>query len=404
MDQLTVVAPSQELHQDELIELIAKTFGRYWSFRDYCRNGYLIGAPYDWEATRAGFLSDRIVSHFGVWDYQLRIGISRLRLAGIGAVATHRDHLKKGFMRKTIRASLAAQRSLGYDISLLFGIQNFYNKFGYRRVFADVTLSIPRRKLTKLEDFDESVSANAFVEMDVDVDRFAQLSNRRFQEVTGTFVRPNYTTNRRPDDWKALGWPATGTVEGYIIYHLDQGSLKVVDHAGEVAYVLAALRLGMEKTDAADVTFPGLPPRCPLGRAIRRGDADLTGRYVQQGGAMARIVNLRSCLEKLCPELSKRLSRSGFADWSGEIKIDYAGARTEQVCLGVDTGRVAVIPESSTAAVISGGDELVRLIYGSEDFDELIAMGDVASTTEAYGLGRALFPAQDPTLPVWDRF
>jgi len=87
--------------------------------------------------TRIGMLADRIVTHFGVARYETRVGRSVLVTAGVGGVATHPEHRGQGLMRVTAAASIATLREAGYDISLLFGIPDFYEKFGYVRAWSD---------------------------------------------------------------------------------------------------------------------------------------------------------------------------------------------------------------------------------------------------------------------------
>lgn len=402
MDGLRIVAPAQAQHRDALIDLASKTFGRYWSFRRYCLDGYVVGAPYDWEASRVGFVGETMVTHFGVWDFTMRVGVSRLRVAGIGAVATHDDYRKRGFMRNTILESLAAQAAAGYDLSLLFGIQNFYNKFKYRRAWSDETITVNRRRLSRLPVFDPSVDGERFEAEDVDIPAFSHLSNHEFESTTGTFVRPNYRTNRQPVSWKALTVRSDGALDGYIVYEAEDGLISLIDHAGEPRLVLAALRRAVEEQSADGVRFLGVPKRSRLGMALRLGDAEFRGRYVQEGGAMARIVNLRSTVEKLCPELSRRLATSGFAEWTGSVSIEY-GDR-ERVLLGIDTGRVAVVPDTPTENRIETGEEFVRLVVGGEDPEILLAGSHVRVAGAGGALLRSLFPPRDPTIPPWDRF
>lgn len=402
MDELRILAPSEAKHRDELIDLVSKTFGRYWAFRRYCLDGYVFGAPYDWEASRVGFVGSTMVTHFGVWGFTMRVGISRLRVGGIGAVATHDDYRKRGFMRHTVLESLTAQHAAGYDLTLLFGIQNFYNKFGYRRAWPDETITVNRRRLSKLPAYDPAIDHGVFEPTELDIDTFTRLSNREFDTVTGTFVRPNYRTNRRPESWKALGWKSGGNLDGYIVYEVEGATVSLVDHAGEPRLVLGALNTAMREHDADGVTFFGVPKRSRLGAALRAGDAEFRGRYVQQGGAMGRIVNARSAVEKLCPELSRRLSKSGFAAWSGTASIEYCGR--ERIVLGVDNGRVAVVPDAPSTNRIEIGEELATMVIGGEDPEVLLARSDLHVAGEGGALVRALFPSRDPTIPPWDRF
>ena len=134
--ELEIFAPDPENDCPKLIDLLCKTFpvrAGYWQGERICQNGYLLNSNYDWIASRVGKLGSEIVTHFGVWRLQIRVGRARILTAGIGSVATHGHHQKRGLLRQTANATLDALRDSDYDVSLLFGIPNFYEQFGYRR-------------------------------------------------------------------------------------------------------------------------------------------------------------------------------------------------------------------------------------------------------------------------------
>jgi predicted N-acetyltransferase YhbS len=136
MAELQITAPARENDVSGLIDLISKTFSvssGYWKGEQICRNGYLLNSNYDWNTSRIGKMGGEIVTHFGIWRLHVRVGCARVRVAGIGSVATHGNYRKRGFFRQTAKVALDALRGSDYDISLLFGIPNVYEQFGYRR-------------------------------------------------------------------------------------------------------------------------------------------------------------------------------------------------------------------------------------------------------------------------------
>jgi predicted acetyltransferase len=64
-------------------------------------------------------------------DLPMRIGDAVIRMAGIGDVYTEREHRMKGYMRYLYEDTLTYMTEEGYDVSMLFGIPDFYTKFGY---------------------------------------------------------------------------------------------------------------------------------------------------------------------------------------------------------------------------------------------------------------------------------
>ncbi len=124
--QLVLSAPTGEGDLDEVIDLTAKVFDvNYYAWVEG-GEAYFHSDIYDATGSTVGRLDGQMVTHWGVWDYQMRIGKARLRCGGIGAVATSGPHRKQGLMDKTARQGLARMREGGYDISLLFGIGDFF--------------------------------------------------------------------------------------------------------------------------------------------------------------------------------------------------------------------------------------------------------------------------------------
>ena len=81
----------------------------------------------------------------GVYPMTWQVGGSALRVAGIGAVATHPRHRGRGLMRAVVGHAVAEARADGYDLSWLDGLGHRYRHFGYERAGAEVTLQITER-------------------------------------------------------------------------------------------------------------------------------------------------------------------------------------------------------------------------------------------------------------------
>ena len=61
----------------------------------------------------------------------MRFGSAQLKLGGIDGVGTREEHRNKGYSRQVMEHTIAFMNENGYDVSMLFGIPNFYHKFGY---------------------------------------------------------------------------------------------------------------------------------------------------------------------------------------------------------------------------------------------------------------------------------
>ncbi|GAH73251.1 unnamed protein product, partial [marine sediment metagenome] len=75
-------------------------------------------------------------------DRQMRIGCAHVRMGGIGGVWTKPEHRKQGHMRAVMDRAVEFMREEGFDLSLLFGITDFYPRWGYATMIPDQRLTI----------------------------------------------------------------------------------------------------------------------------------------------------------------------------------------------------------------------------------------------------------------------
>lgn len=397
MSGLEIIAPDPRRHAAAVIDLVSKCFGNYFAFRDHCRRGYLLGSHYDWGASRVGLLGGRLVTHWGVWDYAMRIGSAAVRAGGIGVVATQADHRKRGYMARTARASLAAMRGAGYDVSILFGISDFYHRFGYVPAWAEVSWTMKAADLPAAPLGARLLRTAARHRRDL-----AAIYNREHAGLTGTAVRPTFRACARTNRWEGHRWTdGRGRTAGYVFLTRDPDRIVCQEAGGDPEQVLRALRAVARRRGAREVRFDVPHDASRLARRLRQANARAEYRYNPAGGAMVRLVNLRGTLDKMAGELSRRLAASAMRDWRGTLVVAGAG---EEAALHIRRGRVRVGPGRSARHAIWGGAALARLLIGSAEPDEAIEAGRMRLSGDARRLAAVLFPNQHPMLSAWDRF
>ncbi len=399
-----MLAPNKRIHHDALIDLIAKVFSQegYFTFRDYCRLAYIDNSHYDWEASRIGLLDGQLVTHYGVWGYDMRIGSAQVRTGGIGAVATHSDYRKHGFMAHTIQASLQAMRVLGYDISILFGIDNFYHKFGYTRGWpernyqvgvANLPAEPPLRRAQKF-------TPRRHAELET-------LYNREYAEFTGNAVRPTYRNYGFFCHRNLLGyrWNAEdGSPAGYVLYFHQGTRLNCIEAIGDPEQILRVLALAGKHLGCTELEFRTFPYQSGVARRLRQGICREIAEYRRNGGCMLCVINLPATLHKLREEFSRRLLASPFAAWCGELLI---GGEQEQTLLAIDHGQVSVLPLDAPAHAshaIHGGSAIARLLVGAEAPEAIVEEAGIELSGDAGRLLGTLFPNQYPNLSFFDRY
>lgn len=395
----SVSSPARSAHADGLVELCARAFNPYFEMREMCRGWYLLHGPYDWQASAIGLLGDEVVSHWGVWPYRMRIGAAEVRCGGIGAVATSAEHRRRGFMARTAPHSLARMRALGYDLSILFGIGDFYHRFGYVPAWPEESWRLQRDALPA-----ELPGVRHRVLPAMPTAETARLHNRTNTGLTGTAIRPTYTrpftgANHalEPHGWR----DARGRLAGHVVVRTQEGALVCTEATGQVDPILAVLRsLSIEK-ELKELRFLSLPYRSALAARLRRLSCRLERRYEPDGDALARVIDLESCLRKMEPELTIRLGGSDLHRYRGTLSIAGDGGA---VRLALRDGKVRVAPPGPSPSSLRLGAWVVQLLIGTADPLEICDAAAARPRGDVARLLPVLFPAQHPQLHRADRF
>ncbi len=415
--KLEIIPPDPQKHLDTILDLTAKTFGRYWQWLEHCDNGYVNDSNYDWKASRIGVLDGRVVSHYGIWDHTVWIGSAKVRIAGVGAVATDGTIRKQGLMAKTASACVDDLRGHGYQMTMLFGIRDFYHRFGYVRAWADPEWSVEVKQIPSTKEKKNSVRVKKFpADFKKIRPRLDRLYNAQNKGLTLAAIRPTYKRFVRRERRAGYFWEdSKDTLQGYVIVSEADTTLSVIDQAGDPETVLSVLADLARKACVKTITFPNLHYEHPLCRLLRSGTCDLKQRYVKSGAAMARTVDLRGTLNAMTGEFGKRLKDSPMAGWKGNLVIQDP---RETVGLKIDGSRVSLLSEDATPAggkkrsgkgksgtpILQGGEEIVQLLIGTDSPEEVAAMGNIGLKGDALQLARILFPNRHPCLPQWDHY
>lgn len=396
--QLRSPDPSTDAH--DVYDLTAKCFSGAHNYYQWYRGaeGYFQEGFYDWQNSTVGLLDGRMVTHWGIWDYRMYIGEAKVRVAGIGAVATCGFHRKLGLMDATARAGIDRAAVAGYDLSVLFGIGDFYHKFGYVRAWTPTQYQVAVENLPVDPDAPEP-ARQAYDPADKVIRR---IYNREHKGLTGSAIRPTYQSRI---DWKQCeSWTwqdKAGRSKGYLVTADRGGALHCLETGGKVETALAVLAKVARKLGCREVTFPSLHEDHPSARRLRARNCSVKRQFIGSGGPMIRILNLRSVMEKLAPVLAGRLAASHLADWSGNLLITDG---REKVVLEFSPGGADVCDRTQADHAIRGDDHIAQLLLGTYRPSETATAAGLRLSGDAGILLPVLFPAQHPMLRELDHF
>ena len=393
---MKITIPDPNKHLLPVAQLAADSFtgGKYV---DQFSQNYIGNSHYDWDVSRLVMDNDKVIHHWGVWGYQMRLESIQLKVAGIGAVVTHEDYRKQGWMHKAAQASLDAMEQNGYDLSILRG--RHYVKMGYARAWNYVNYRFT------LDDISGAEIKKPYQPLGVECIReMDELYNKTYAKFTGTAVRPTYL-NRHPEDIGVYAWfDENGIMEGYIRALPTEENpkmLQCLEAAGDPQQGLAVLADLFQKGGYEKLTCFTLPHEHPMLQLLRRGACIVEDRYFDVSGWRVRIVNLHSALKKMTALLEARLSQSQFAGWNGSLHLN--GGQWKAT-LRIENGKVETTNDEASENVIGGGADIARFLIGSDEPDEIIRQADMECTGIAASLIRVLFPNLHPMMSHWDEY
>ena len=356
------------------------------------------------------FYNDEPVSRLWVHDLNVRFGEAIVRMGGIGGVWTEEAYRKRGFARRLLETANDYMRDEGFDIASLFGISDFYERWGYVPAGPEYSLKVWVDNIKGAELRHRVVD---FCEQHrLDVLRIYEHNNlHRICSVVRSLE--SWTGFVRGTDWFVeadvkVFVNERGEVVGYV--SLDKVTERTA--VAEVGFatpevfesMVAFLAQRASEYGHDEITLL-LPPDHEFAIYLRRYGCVATQEFHRSGGFMARIINLESLMAKLSVELSRRVAKESRL--SGCEKDFAIVTDIGEVLVRVRSGQVKVETEASGLVAerleLPQG-KLTQLLTGYQTIDTLIAAQDVHCSPDLIPLLRVLFPPAYPYIWWSDRF
>lgn len=94
------------------------------------------------------------VSWLTIIDLKMHYGLSKIDVGGIGEVYTEREFRERGYSRRTINYALEWMRSHEYSLTALFGIPEYYHRYGFEAFMGQHFAKIYLRNLSRIKASD----------------------------------------------------------------------------------------------------------------------------------------------------------------------------------------------------------------------------------------------------------
>ena len=332
-----------------------------------------------------------MVSELWLVDVTVRAWGVTLRSAGVAGVATPLPHRKKGHARRLMEACERFTADQGYEINTLFGISDFYHRWGFATICPEYELRIALDVLGA-----DGPSAPLEEVSPTDWDGIARLYNAASAALDGSVVRPESTWQgpKLGSDWYRTPRPLVsrdghGRLAAYAVvdHELTDGWLAVSDAAASseaAAEDLIDGLGGIARSQGASGLLARLHPETGLGPLLtRRGGSPVVTRP-DNAGYMACIVNLEAVLEKCTLALADRAAAA-----------DLPVPEVLHVKTNIGNGCIALRGAAPPAELSIDRLGLAQLLFGYRTFPELRETGDANACGVSDEVLAALFPRSD---------
>ena len=356
---------------------------------------------------------EEMVSQLGLREYQMRFGSAQLKLGGIDGVGTPEEHRNKGYSRQVMEHTIAFMNENGYDVSMLFGIPNFYHKFGYATVIPETYVEFDTKDVPAAAS---TYQVRRF--QTEDTPKVVELYSTNNAERTGTPLRTGIGwkefTRRAgivPDPYVVLN--EADEVIGYFVCNHDNTKKDMIDQSctlfdigfqdRTIFETIVHFLVNSVNFTKAERIMCAVPADHPFAIFCRRYGCRTNTYTPENRLGMMRIINQSSTLEKITGALEKRLQRAAhLSEWRGQILIS---TDLGQDCLEIDQGSIThTNGQSNDCHLEIPQDKLIQLMMGRRNIEDLAIEPDVSVSAEILPVLDTLFPLGHPHVWWSDRF
>ena len=301
-------------------------------------------------------------------DLTMRLYGTWVRMGGIANVVVQSQHRGKGYASRLMREAVSYMEREGYAVSILFGIPDFYHRFGYVPVTPEYAVSVAVRDAERLS---AATTVRPACREDYAglLDLYTRVNASRSGAVRRT--RVFYEALEEEVWWghptRMLVTGEAGHPTGYVLLKGDPASFSVMDvivPAEHVATAGASLIawLGQEALARRRerLRLP-LPADEPLVTLLRGIGCKVETTYPANYGCMGRIVDLGALATAIEPAIADRIRALPGEARPGSVKFACPVSGQAGLELGVGPALRIRLPQQ----------QLLQLLMGYRGIDEL---------------------------------
>jgi len=359
---------------------------------------------YDGSLSRLGWWGQRPVGHVGVIRLTLRLGRARLPFAGIAAVCTDPRARGNGVASALMKDVLRASRQAGLPFSLLFGIPDFYHRFGFVPAWPGQSMKVAVARLPSEPRWRARKAGSR------DLRSMVRLYEAIYGTLDGTALRDPRVLLRPKRYHTVVLAGRTARQRAYVAWRRRKteqiDELEVFEAAGVGPRwkdaVLAYLARQATKINREQIVLQ-LPLSHPIGRQLAFTDAVATLRFRRNSSQLVAVLDFAGLTRAMAGEWQSRLREAGVsvpraglvARFRGEVFRWYPGRSRGGAV------RLARRPRKVDAAF---NDALARLVMGYGCCEDIVGHYRMKVAERAMPVLRAIFPERQIGYSRLDHF
>ena len=319
---------------------------------------------------------------------------------GIGNVTTASGGNREAAL--LISDTMRYMKTRGYHLSMLFGIADFYHRWGFASVLPEYASVITLREADR-------ATGPCIKERRMkpgDITAVLSLHNRGDADTSCSIIRSSAHFNNRWERWKEarILTDANGKVVASYLGRIA-GEDYLIDelNATDTALFPAVLRacLNRARHEYAGRMRFNIPPSHAFAVFLTQYTTDHETHLYRNSNGMIASVNIEEVLECMTAEWESLLSASSMKDMAATVTlvIDNTPYRVRS-----HHGMIDVVPCPGENKFSISRLEFIQLISGYRHLEEIVASRRRALRAPAKSLLQVLFPKRTPYVWLLDRF
>ncbi|MFP4499976.1 MAG: enhanced intracellular survival protein Eis [Candidatus Hydrogenedentota bacterium] len=354
------------------------------------------------EHVRLAWWHDELAGALRVNLETIRLGEARLRMGGFGWVTTVPQHRNKGVARTLMIDTLRYMGELGCHVSMLFGIPNFYHRFGFASTLSDYAIVVRVPEVIA----EAPAGYRTRPGKPGDIRAVQRIHNNNDTEVPCSIVRTAAHITNQWERWKELRviTDQEGAVVAYFVARAKDNEL-LLEEAGVAHQAACTALLRACATLASESYLPCIrfsaPPPHPLSRYLLTYRSLHEMRVDSNGSGMMAFVSIEETLESMLPEWEGNLARHAARDYRTEVTLLIDGVPYR---IRANRGVLDVAKVTGKNKFSLDAGELMHLLTGYRYLNDVYNTDRRIITAEARELLEVLFPKRWPYVWPIDRF